>query len=239
MNTGTDEPVTELLVDEPARTVIETQTGRTLFVEAGAGSGKTYALVSRICRLALFDGVELDRVAAITFTEKAAAELRERVRGRLAELVPENEEQEERRTRALAQIDTAAIGTLHAFAARIVGEHPLEAGVPPRISVVDAMGSSLAFDRRWQQMRGTLFPRDTTGAGRNVAAAMTVLLDAGASLDQVRAVAKELDKHWDRLPKPGPLPSLARPDPLPLLMRVDILLDNLDSCADTRQFRAW
>lgn len=222
--------VTENLVDERAREIIETKTDVTLFVEAGAGSGKTHALVSRICRLALVDGIELDRVAAITFTEKAAAELRERVRGRLVELVPETEEQSARRLLALGQIDTAAIGTLHAFAARIVGEHPLEAGVPPRISVVDAMGSALAFDGRWQQMRGALFPRD--GGESAVGPAMTVLLDAGASLDQVRDVAMELDKHWDRLPEQEPASPLERPDPLPLLTRVDLLLDNLGSCTD-------
>ncbi|WP_024794841.1 UvrD-helicase domain-containing protein [Tomitella biformata] len=233
--------VGEILVDAVARRVIEEKTDATLFVEAGAGSGKTHALVSRICTLALRDGVELDRVAAITFTEKAAAELRERVRGRLAELEPEDDRESSRRDLALSQIDTAAIGTLHAFAARIVGEHPLEAGVPPRISVVDAMGSDLAFERRWQAMRGALFPRVDAGTGTpgttdvgavDVGAAMTVLLDAGASLDQVREVARELDKHWDRLPEPSALAALQRPDPLPLLMRVDLLLDNLASCGD-------
>lgn len=231
--------VTEQLIDEAARQIIETKTESTLFVEAGAGSGKTHALVARICRLALVDGIELDRVAAITFTEKAAAELRERVRGRLADGVsdtgvPDTAETAERRRVALGQIDTAAIGTLHSFAARIVGEHPLEAGVPPRISVVDAMGSALAFDGRWQQMRGTLFPRETgaDAAAGAVDAAMTVLLDAGASLDQLREVAMELDKHWDRLPESEPAAVLSRPDPQPLLTRADLLLDNLDSCVD-------
>ena len=80
------------------------------------------------------DRVDLDRIAAITFTEKAAAELRERIRVELAR------HSGERAERALLAVDTAALGTLHAFAARIISEHTLEAHVPPRISVVDALG---------------------------------------------------------------------------------------------------
>lgn len=239
--------MTEILVDQAARTTIESETAATLFVEAGAGSGKTHALVRRICNLALVKGVELDRIAAITFTEKAAAELRERVRAHLAQVQTDGDEQELRRTRALGQVDTAAIGTLHAFAARVVGEHPLEAGVPPRISVVDAMGSALAFDGRWDRMRATLFPRGAAAGG--VGAAMTVLLDAGASLDQVRGLARELDKHWDRLPQPGSEagPALRRPDPTALLARADELLASLACCVDLEdkfagtlaKVRAW
>ena len=71
------------LTDEAARERIRTATGTTLFVEAGAGSGKTRSLVERITRLVLTDGVPLDSVAAVTFTEKAGAELRDRLRARL------------------------------------------------------------------------------------------------------------------------------------------------------------
>ena len=74
----------ESLVDVAARQRITTDTATSLFVEAGAGSGKTHALVQRICQLVLVDGVELDDIAAITLTEKAAAELRERVRVELS-----------------------------------------------------------------------------------------------------------------------------------------------------------
>ena len=63
---------------------IRTDTASTLFVEAGAGAGKTTALVGRILTL-VDEGVPIDEIAAITFTEKAAAELRHRLRERLAE----------------------------------------------------------------------------------------------------------------------------------------------------------
>ncbi len=75
------------LTDQTDRTLIEQELEANIFVEAGAGSGKTHELVERIC--AMVDaGVELKSVAAITFTEKAAGELRERVRRRLTDASP-------------------------------------------------------------------------------------------------------------------------------------------------------
>ncbi len=68
------------LVDEEARRTIREDTGRTLFVDAGAGSGKTSKLIDRVMRLVLEDGVPLRTIAAVTFTEKAGAELRDRLR---------------------------------------------------------------------------------------------------------------------------------------------------------------
>src|SRR5699024_6736810 len=69
--------------DQADRDRITDALGETLFVEAGAGSGKTRALVERIVRLVTTGTAGLDAIAAITFTEKAAAELRDRVRRRL------------------------------------------------------------------------------------------------------------------------------------------------------------
>ena len=73
--------------DQAARDRITTALDRTLFVEAGAGSGKTTALVDRIVALITTGTAEMRGIAAITFTEKAAAELRDRVRQRLEETV--------------------------------------------------------------------------------------------------------------------------------------------------------
>ncbi|TSE01827.1 AAA family ATPase [Skermania sp. ID1734] len=188
-----------MLTDAESRDRIRTDSATSLFVEAGAGSGKTHSLVERIRHLVLHDGVELDQIAAITFTEKAAAELRERVRAALADAGPA----------VLAQVDTAAIGTLHAFAARIISEHPLEAGVPPRISVVDAMGSQLSFERRWRRIRTELFS-DAATAPTGLGEAMRIVVAAGASLEQVRGLADALDRHWDRLDVGCEPPTLVR-----------------------------
>ncbi|GAB90606.1 UvrD-helicase domain-containing protein [Gordonia rhizosphera] len=211
------------LTDQAARDRITTDTATTLFVEAGAGSGKTHSLVNRICHLVLHDGVELDAIAAITFTEKAAAELRERVRVELAK------HDTARAEVARDQIDTAAIGTLHAFAARIIREHPLEAGVPPRIHVVDAMGSQLSFERRWRRMRTRLF---TDEAPLMLVDAMGIVMAAGASLDQVRGLADALDRNWDRLTLDDNPQGIAPADIDRILRETDIIVDHLDDCLD-------
>jgi ATP-dependent helicase/nuclease subunit A len=135
--------------DQAARDRIRTALNETLFVEAGAGSGKTTALVERIVAM-VRSGVAITEIAAITFTEKAAGELRHRVR----ELLTKGAEGSDREARAcqaaLGDVDRAAIGTLHAFAQRILSEYPIEAGLPPRIEVLDEIGSQLMFESRWR-----------------------------------------------------------------------------------------
>jgi ATP-dependent helicase/nuclease subunit A len=128
--------------DQEARDRIRTATTETLFVEAGAGAGKTSALVGRV--VTLVDGVPIDAIAAITFTEKAAGELRHRVREELAV-----EPVSDRRRAALDQLDGAPLGTLHAFARRILFEFPVEAGLPPGFTVLDELESHFALDERW------------------------------------------------------------------------------------------
>src|SRR6059058_505302 len=85
--------------DQPARDEIATRLDATLFVEAGAGTGKTAALVERVVAL-VSSGVPMSAIAAITFTEKAAAELRDRVRRELVR---------RELTDALDDLDAAAI----------------------------------------------------------------------------------------------------------------------------------
>ncbi|EMY35413.1 ATP-dependent exoDNAse [Arthrobacter crystallopoietes BAB-32] len=175
------------LIDQPSRDLIVSGLDSTVFVEAGAGSGKTREMVERI--IALVDsGVELKNLAAITFTEKAAGELRDRVHKRLREAEPTD-----LRQAALDQLDTAAIGTIHSFAARILSEHPIEAGVPPLITVVDELRSQIAFTQRWEKARKLIFDQPETER------ALRVLLAGGLSLDGLRNVAKQLDANWDRL----------------------------------------
>ena len=127
------------LVDKDARLIIREETGQTLFVEAGAGSGKTTMLVERVQQLTLWDAIPMGEIAAVTFTERAGAELRDRLRARLesAALYGTDETRRIRAQAALDELDTAAIGTLHSFARRILSEHPIEAGIPPLVEVLD------------------------------------------------------------------------------------------------------
>ena len=180
--------------DQPARDRIATDLDTTLFVEAGAGSGKTTALVGRVVALVTSGAVELRNLAAITFTEKAGAELRDRLRRELQEheVAPETSAEEADRCRAaLAQLDGAAIGTLHSFAQRILSEHPIEAQLPPRIEVLDEVSSAVAFDRRWARILDHLL--------EDPALERTILLLHAARVDpaKLRSLALAFEGSWD------------------------------------------
>lgn len=144
--------MTQRLADQPARERITRALDETLFVEAGAGSGKTQSLVDRIVAL-VRSGVPIRHIAAVTFTEKAGAELRDRLRTELEKIVEQSGtgEERERVEEALDDLDGAAIGTLHSFAQRILTEHAIEAGIPPRVEVLDEVASGVAFEERWQE----------------------------------------------------------------------------------------
>ena len=124
--------------DQAARQRITEDLDTTLFVEAGAGSGKTSALVNRVLALVTRGHVELRRIAAITFTEKAGAELRDRIRAALEKGAEADTDGAvgTRCREALEQLDGAAIGTLHAFAQRLLSEHPVEVVVRKRVVLV-------------------------------------------------------------------------------------------------------
>ncbi|MBI2131762.1 MAG: UvrD-helicase domain-containing protein, partial [Candidatus Tectomicrobia bacterium] len=120
------------LADQRARDLAVTWKDGPVLVEAGAGTGKTRLLVDRAIHL-VRSGVPLGRVAAITFTIKAAAELRERIRAGLARAL-RGEEDPAARGRigeALEGIDQAPISTIHSFALRLLRERALDAGLAP------------------------------------------------------------------------------------------------------------
>src|SRR3954463_11998911 len=106
---------------------IESRKG-SLFLHANAGSGKTSVLVERFVRAVREDEVPVDRILAITFTEKAAAELKQRIRARFLELG----QREHARS-----AEGAWISTIHGFCSRLLRTHPLAAGIDPEYRVLD------------------------------------------------------------------------------------------------------
>ena len=112
--------------------------GRDVVVTAGAGSGKTSTLVARYASL-LADGYSPRSVVAITFTKKAAREMRSRVRQALNDLVRQAASDAERqRWVALdAEMDSARIDTIHSLCSEILRAHPAEAGIDPKFNVID------------------------------------------------------------------------------------------------------
>ena len=142
-------------VDQHARDRVRTDLGRNLFVEAGAGTGKTKVLVDRVVRLVASGTVrEPAGLVAITFTEAAAAELRDRIRAELERAAANASLPAEERDRCRAtrdRLDESVITTLHGFAQRVLAEHPLEAGLPPAFEVDDGVAARVRFAERWRK----------------------------------------------------------------------------------------
>ena len=177
------------VADAAARAAIGARLDENLFVEAGAGSGKTSSLVERVVAL-VRRGTPIEAIAAITFTEKAAEELRDRVRRELERGAAAGDAA--CRT-GLDDLDRAAIGTLHSFAQRLILEAPVEAGLPPRLEVLDDIRSEIAFDVRWTGFRDRLL--DDARLERT----LLLLVAAGGKLAQVRELARAANASWDRV----------------------------------------
>lgn len=225
-------PKPPALSDQAARTRVSDEHDATLFVEAGAGSGKTRSLVERVVAL-VEHGVDMRHIAAITFTEKAAAELRDRIRRAIegrAQAADVDAATRQRLHRARGQVDAAAISTLHAFAQRILSEHPIEAGLPPNVDVLDEVASQVEFDDRWRRFRDELL--DTPELERPLLLAFA----AGVRLQDLRALATVFDGGWDRLTEHGRLPwgEVAPPavDVSELVADMDALVARCEECRD-------
>ncbi len=218
--------------DRPARRRIAAALGETLFVEAGAGSGKTRELVGRIVNLVTTGTAGVDAIAAITFTEKAASELRDRVRRQIeAELERASGAGDavvvDRCDRALDDLDGAAIGTLHSFAQRLLVEHPIEAGLPPRVEVLDEVASTVAFDDRWAGFVDELLADETIERPLLLATA------AGVRLTALRVIALAFNDNWDLAEAQAPSRPVEPPEWVP---RLDALLSELaDTCHERHE----
>lgn len=193
--------------DEQSRHRIVHDIERNIFVDAGAGTGKTTALVGRIVHLVSSGTVGITQIAAITFTEAAAAELRERIRRSLEETseASDNPGVRQRCAQALDDLDQAAISTLHAFARRILTEFALAAGLPPGFDVLIEPGATVQFHERWREFL------DTKMADPELEAAFTTAFGLGFTTGDLERFAHDLRPHADRLTLPRSQNSTVRP----------------------------
>ncbi len=118
--------------DQAARDFAVRNTDQTLLVEAGAGTGKTTLLVERICAL-IEKGVSPEKIAAVTFTVKAAGEMKQRLRERL------NKSGSALACEALKNLDRMSVSTIHSMAAEMLRTLPVEANLPPEFIALDQL----------------------------------------------------------------------------------------------------
>jgi len=214
-----------MLPDADARLRATTDLDHNLVVDAGAGTGKTTVLIERIVQLIASGRAELHRIAAITFTEKAAGELKLRLRNVLEERVQAGDDADERLRAALEQLDRASVSTIHAFCAAVLRERPAEAGVDPNFAMLDQLGAFVLRHQVWERW---LASEMTTGP-----AVLVRAMEAGISFDAMRDAAMYLVENRDLLSWiPGPV--AADPDAFVDVLRrhVDTLRDLQRDCLD-------
>jgi ATP-dependent exoDNAse (exonuclease V) beta subunit len=150
--------------------------GIDVFCEAGAGTGKTSVLVDRFVAAIREDEVPMTDILAFTFTERAADQLRGRVRGALRARAGEagaagDEERRLELERLARDTESAWISTIHGFCRRLLAAHPVAAGIDPRFRVLDEGESSRLRGRAfWAALEGLLSGGDPDATSRIVAA---------------------------------------------------------------------
>lgn len=120
------------LTDQSDRNAAISNHEESIFIDAGAGTGKTETIVNRIVsQIIKNDDFSMENIAAITFTEKAGAELRNRFRRVLIqEKINLSDSQKIRLDQVIGSVDSAAIGTIHSFCRRLLTDHSIAAKLP-------------------------------------------------------------------------------------------------------------
>jgi ATP-dependent helicase/nuclease subunit A len=171
--------------------------GHDVLVEAGAGTGKTGVMVDRYCRLVCDLGVSSDAVLAFTFTEKAATELRQRIRSALEERAAGGSD---RARELLAGIGGAWVTTIHGFCNRLLAGHPVAAGIDPRFRVLDGPEADRAAREAFEDALAEFLAAGEEARERTVAA-----FEVGGLRAIVAAAHAELRSRGaldPRLPEP-------------------------------------
>lgn len=141
-----------ILPDAAAREKIEKCIEQNFLVEAGAGSGKTTCLVSRMLSIIKNTDADVNEIVAITFTRKAADELKQRFREKLERAIPaENDAAaKEKLSNALENFDNCFVGTIHAFCSRLLRERPIEAGLDFSFDELDDISEAVIRTQAWK-----------------------------------------------------------------------------------------
>jgi ATP-dependent helicase/nuclease subunit A len=155
------------LSDSEARRRIREEFSATLFVEAAAGTGKTTALVGRIVGLIRAGAGTLDRIVAVTFTEKAAGEMKLRLRSEIEKARSKaTREERGRLDRALEELELARIGTIHSFCGDLLHERPIEAGIDPLFEVASEGEADEIADSAFEDWFQTILADPPEGVRR-------------------------------------------------------------------------
>ena len=210
-------------IDAQSRETIRTELRTNMLVEAGAGSGKTQMLAERMAAGVASGVYQVEHMAAVTFTRKAASELRGRFHLALERLLqpgaagtPLDVESTARVRGAVSNLERFFAGTIHAFCARLLRERPVESGVAPGFSELDEVQDLDLQRRAWRDfiasarssgdpdmlalLEADVRPKDLDGAFATVCLHEDVEFPPGdGTLPDVTAAAAALDAFWQQL----------------------------------------
>ena len=186
--------------DAAARRIIRESLGESLIVEASAGTGKTTELVARIVQVLGKGLTTVDRIVAVTFTHKAAGELKIRLRQELdkARSAATNAREREFLEDALKALEEAAIGTIHGFCAQILRSRPVEACVDPAFEELTEPEAARLFDRAFDQWFQQKLGESSPGLRRALARlAWRESWESGPAMEQLRFAGRKLIEWRD------------------------------------------
>ena len=195
--------------DADARQAIKDDLDTTLVVEAAAGTGKTTELVNRILRVLATGRAKMIEIVAVTFTEKAAGELKLRLRAALehARATADGDERP-RLELALATLEEARVNTIHGFCAELLRERPVEASVDPLFVVLTEPEADRLYTRAfraWLQEALTDPPEGVRRALRRSSFGG----DADGPIDRLRNAGRML-AEWRDFPRSWTRPAFDR-----------------------------
>ena len=201
MNTKADSSPRKL---KPEQKVAAHTLDRHLSVTAGPGAGKTLVLVERYLEILRTRKVSVDNIVAITFTNRAANEMRERVRKEIDNLLKQTDGDERRRwLRHKRALEGAVITTIHGFCSRVLHEFPVEADIDPQFTLLDEHRATMLLEAMVEESLTNAIQHGdekivqlTLGASRASLAAALVKLywkyrGEGLSPDQIEKLSGE------------------------------------------------
>lgn len=129
---------------------------KNIAVSAGAGSGKTRVLTNRYLKL-LESGINIEEIVAITFTEKAALEMKERIRGAINEKLESSSAQDKKKWhQSLDKLSRANISTIHSFCAKVIKENAASLGIDFKFEIINEIDKnnvlSQAMEKSFEQI---------------------------------------------------------------------------------------
>ena len=216
--------------DADARAAISHDLDTTLVVEAAAGTGKTTELVKRILRVLATGRARMVDIVAVTFTEKAAGELKLRLREALEQDRADAASEDVRRRleHALETLEEAHVNTIHGFCAELLRERPVEACVDPLFTVLTEPQANTLYTRAFRAWLQGSLEDPSEGLRRALRRTSAPSFHGGDSdgpIDRLRSAGRTLAEARD-FPHPWNRPAFDRP------AEIDRLVANLHQLAD-------